>query len=227
MINNNNNNNNNNNKISNDKFWIYDPYILLDKNTLLDIWPKESMTREEKLNAISKFVIFTTIIGFFLFRNLKLLFTGIITLVIIIILYYFLNKKDSEFKETFSNTNLYQKYKHNYTNPNINNPLMNVLLPEIQDNNIRLPAAPSYNESVEKEINNSTKDIVKRNFNDENVDDKLFNNLGDNFQFEQSMRQWHTMPNTSIPNNQKDFANFCYGNTAHYIDNEFKSYTNN
>lgn len=221
------NNNNNNNKISNDKFWIYDPYILLDKNTLLDIWPKESMTREEKLNAISKFVIFTTIIGFFLFRNLKLLFTGIITLVIIIILYYFLNKKDSEFKETFSNTNLYQKYKHNYTNPNINNPLMNVLLPEIQDNNIRLPAAPSYNESVEKEINNSAKDIVKRNFNDENVDDKLFNNLGDNFEFEQSMRQWHTMPNTSIPNNQKDFAKFCYGNTAHYIDNEFKSYTNN
>ena len=62
---NNNNNNNNNNKISNDKFWIYDPYILLDKNTLLDIWPKESMTREQKLNAISKFVIFTTIIGFF------------------------------------------------------------------------------------------------------------------------------------------------------------------
>ena len=114
---------------------------------------------------------------FFLFRNLKLLFTGIITLVIIIILYYFLNKKDSEFKETFSNTNLYQKYKHNYTNPNINNPLMNVLLPEIQDNNIRLPAAPSYNESVEKEINNSAKDIVKRNFNDENVDEKLFNNL--------------------------------------------------
>ena len=224
---NNNNNNNNNNKISNDKFWIYDPYILLDKNTLLDIWPKESMTREQKLNAISKFVIFTTIIGFFLFRNLKLLFTGIITLVIIIILYYFLNKKDSEFKETFSNTNLYQKYKHNYTNPNINNPLMNVLLPEIQDNNIRLPAAPSYNESVEKEINNSAKDIVKRNFNDENVDEKLFNNLGDNFQFEQSMRQWHTMPNTTIPNNQKDFAKFCYGNTAHYIDNEFKSYTNN
>ena len=224
---NNNNNNNNNNKISNDKFWIYDPYILLDKNTLLDIWPKESMTREQKLNAISKFVIFTTIIGFFLFLNLKLLFTGIITLVIIIILYYFLNKKDSEFKETFSNTNLYQKYKHNYTNPNINNPLMNVLLPEIQDNNIRLPAAPSYNESVEKEINNSAKDIVKRNFNDENVDEKLFNNLGDNFQFEQSMRQWHTMPNTTIPNNQKDFAKFCYGNTAHYIDNEFKSYTNN
>tara|TARA_B100001769_G_scaffold275299_2_gene276969 strand:+ start:5301 stop:5981 length:681 start_codon:yes stop_codon:yes gene_type:complete len=224
---NNNNNINNKNKIPNHKFWIYDPYILLDKNTLLDIWPKESMTREEKLNAISKFVIFTTIIGFFLFRNLKLLFTGIITLVIIIILYYILNKKDSELKETFSNTNLYQKYKHNYTNPDINNPLMNVLLPEIQDNNNRLPAAPSYNQAVEEKINNYTKDIVKNNFNDENVDDKLFNNLGDNFQFEQSMRQWHTMPNTTIPNNQKDFAKFCYGNTAHDIDNQFKSFTNN
>jgi len=25
------------------------------------------------------------------------------------------------------------------------------------------------------------------------------------------MRNFHSMPNTSIPNNQKDFAMFCYG----------------
>ena len=220
-------NKHNNKEEHNTKFWIYDPYLLFDKNKLFDLWPTETMSREEKLNAISKFVIYTTIIGVFLFRSIKLLFTGIITLVVLIFLHFILNNKSKNLDEGFSDINLYQKFKHNYTNPNINNPLMNVLLPEIQDNNMRLPAAPSYNESVEKEINNSAKDIVKRNFNDENVDEKLFNNLGDNFQFEQSMRQWHTMPNTTIPNNQKDFAKFCYGNTAHYIDNEFKSYTNN
>ena len=26
------------------------------------------------------------------------------------------------------------------------------------------------------------------------------------------MRNFYSMPNTQIPNNQKDFANFCYGN---------------
>ena len=25
------------------------------------------------------------------------------------------------------------------------------------------------------------------------------------------MRNFHSMPNTSVPNNQKDFAMFCYG----------------
>ena len=39
------------------KFWIYDPYVLLDKKKFFDLWPLESMSREEKLNAISKFVV--------------------------------------------------------------------------------------------------------------------------------------------------------------------------
>ena len=26
------------------------------------------------------------------------------------------------------------------------------------------------------------------------------------------MRNFHSMPNTTIPNNQKGFAEFCYGN---------------
>ena len=43
-------------------------------------------------------------------------------------------------------------------------------------------------------------------------DKKLFKNLGDNLSFENSMRNFYAMPNTKIPNNQKDFALFCYGN---------------
>ena len=41
------------------------------------------------------------------------------------------------------------------------NPIMNVMLPEIQDNPERLSAAPSYNSAVEKEINESTKEFVE------------------------------------------------------------------
>ena len=55
-------------------------------------------------------------------------------------------------REGFSNEMLYEKFKHNYTNPVTQNPIMNVLLPEIQDNPQRLPAAPSYNKTVEQEI---------------------------------------------------------------------------
>ena len=64
------------------KFWIYDPYVLLDKSKVFDLWPLESMTREEKLNAISKFVIYATILGVFLFRNLKLFLKLIIQILV-------------------------------------------------------------------------------------------------------------------------------------------------
>ena len=37
-------------------------------------------------------------------------------------------------------------------------------------------------------------------------------NLGDSFMFDKSMRAFHAMPNTRIPNDQGAFANFCYGN---------------
>ena len=91
---------------------------------------------------------------------------------------------------------------------------MNVLLPDIQDNPKRLPAAPAYNKVVETKMNDSTKNIVKNNFEDQDIDKKLFENLGDKLEFEQSMRQFYTTANTQVPNNQKEFAQFCYGNMA-------------
>jgi len=203
------------------KFWIYDPYVLFDTSKIFDLWPIESMSREEKLNAISKFVIYTSFFGVFLFRSVKLLLTGVITLVILVGTYFILNNKENKkIKEGFSDQNLYEKFKDNYTNQDIKNPIMNVLLPEIQQNPERLPAAPSYNKTVEEKINNSTKELIKKNFNDQSVEDKLFNDLGDKFQFEQSMRQFYSTANTRVANNQKDFAQFCYGNMASCKDGD-------
>jgi hypothetical protein len=34
------------------------------------------------------------------------------------------------------------------------------------------------------------------------------------------MRQFYTTPNTLVPNNQKDFAQFCYGNMASCKDGD-------
>ena len=35
--------------------------------------------------------------------------------------------------------------------------------------------------------------------------------LGDNFGFEQSMRNFYSTPNTRVPNDQKAFAEYLYG----------------
>ena len=90
-----------------------------------------------------------------------------------------------------------------FTMPTKKNPFMNVLMNEYNDNPKRKSAAPVYNEEV---LDDATKKSRK--------DEKLYKNLGDNLTFQNSLRNFYSTPNTNIPNNQKDFAEFCYGNMA-------------
>jgi hypothetical protein len=86
--------------------------------------------------------------------------------------------------------------------------VMNVLLPEINDNPFRREAAPAFNPIVEENINKKTKEFVIRNFKDPNIEERLFNDLGDYFTFDQSMRAWNPMPSSTIPNDQKAFTEY-------------------
>jgi len=204
-------------------FWLNNPIILFDKNAITELWPVENMSREEKINAITRLVILLTLIGFLFLSDIKILITGIIAIIILIFTYYILNKNNNSnnFKETFSNEEMYEKVKHNFSNPTSSNPIMNVLLPEIQDNPNKLPAAPSYNNAVKNNINEETKKFIVSNFeNNENIKKNLFDDDGDNFVFEQSMRQFYTTANTRVPNNQSEFARFCYGNMASCKDGD-------
>lgn len=216
-------NENNNNTDAPQTFWLNNPIILIDKNAITEVWPLENMTREQKINAITRLVILLTLIGFLFLNSIKILITGVIAIIILIFTYYILNKNNdsNNFKETFSNEEIYEKVKHNFTNPTSSNPIMNILLPEIQDNPDKLPAAPSYNNAVKNSINEETKNFIASNFeNSETIKDNLFTNEADNFEFEQSMRQFYTTANTRIPNNQSEFARFCYGNMASCKDGD-------
>lgn len=200
--------------LSDEKFWIDDPMILMEKAKLFTIWPTENMSRNEKLNTLSRLVIYITLIGFIFTYSLKILVSGIVTLGVFVFLHYSSNSKNQEQFCNFTNIgNFYTSptITERFTMPSTNNPTMNVMLPEIQDNPERNMAAPSYNPVIKEDINNSAKNMIVNNFEEENVRDKLFKDLGDNFQFEQSMRNFYTTANTTVPNNQADFAQFCYG----------------
>lgn len=198
------------------EIWFKNPNFLFKYENLLDLWPLEYMSREEKFNAITRLVILMSILGYFLFKSIKILITGIITIIILVITYLVLSKKT---REKFSSQDIYEKLQMNYTNPTPINPLMNVLPNENKDNPYRQQAAPSYNKAVNNKINESAKEFITNNFDDIKTGEKLFDNLG-NFEFKQSMRQFYTTANTVIPNNQKEFAKFCYGNMASCKDGD-------
>ena len=198
------------------QFWTQNPAILLDSDYITQLWISSSMSKNEKLNAITRLIIILSVFFYIFTKNLKILVSGLITLIVIIFIYY--NGENDKKNESFANIN----NKSNefldkiYLDPRffkqstVNNPLSNVQPQEIIYDPKRKEAPPSYNSKVEEKINNNVKQIIEKNFNDKNVGKKLFNDLGDNLDFENSMRQFYSTSSTTIPNDQDSFLKFCY-----------------
>jgi hypothetical protein len=191
-----------------DSFWLNQPAILLNKDKLFQLLPSSRNTTNENLNAITRLIIIISLFGYALSQSPKILMSLFVSLIVILFYYKYKSnndvvKKMEIMKEGFSNPEFYNVIKNEFTNPTNENPMMNVMLPEINKKPIRKSAAPSFTKPVETEINKKVK---------EGLDPRLFKDLGDNIVFENSMRNFYTMPNTDIVNDQKSFAEFCYGN---------------
>ena len=189
------------------EFWLENPNILLNKNYITEIWPKDNFDLARKLNAITRIIVLMGILGYYLTKSPFIPVSAIVSLIVLVIIFKSKNKIINEgFAHKMDNNNspnLKEILKKEFTMPTQENPVMNVLMNEYTDNPTRKPAAPVYNEDVHLEMNQKAKS---------KTDKRLFKNLGDNISFENSMRNFYAMPNTEIPNNQKDFALFCYGN---------------
>lgn len=219
-------------------FWSNDPTVLFNKKHILELFPQQGMTFDEKLNAITRLIILLCILGFMLTRSYRFLLNGVIALFIIYLMYKSqkqfiiseLTKKEGD-KEGFSNNKKYNKddtidaslkiinpetlktyLKSDFEEVNKNNPLGNVLLTEIMDKPTRKAAPPSFNTEVYEDISNNTKRMIQTlNPGIKNTNQQLFGDLGEKFEFDQSMWQYYSNPNTKIPNDQGAFADFLYG----------------
>ena len=206
------NNDENNNVIP---FWYQDPNILFDTKFITEFFPLSTMTFNQKLNALSRTIIFSTIIIFAITRSLGTLITSFVTLLSIYVL--FSNQKEG-FDDIHEENNPALDYilsndieipKVPFQNPSSKNPFGNVL---VADDVHRKPAPPITNIKVKFDILEQAKLLVQEtNPGQPDITDKLFKNLNDQLGFEQSLRPFNTNPNSTIPNVQGAFAEFCYG----------------
>ena len=194
-------------------FWGEDPNILLQS---FELFPVDSMTYNQNLNAITRLVIIITILGFIFTRNFKLIIIATITLAAIFVLFTIQKKEKENFKNV--TTELMKKSKNppNYQNtfdqPSSTNPFSNVLIPDYEFNPDKKPAPPSFNMNTNNEILNKAKQTVSElNPGQPDISDKLFRDLGEQYVFEQSLRPFYSTASTTIPNDQQAFAEFCYG----------------
>ena len=170
----------------------------MDKDHIKEFWPTKEMSYINKFNAITRLVILLSVLGFLVSKNLKFLLTGIITIVVMVFFYKTPNT------EKFTVETPKPISLSDFTQPTTSNPLMNVLLPELNGNPQRKQAAPSFNRITETSINDS---VRKQN----KIDPRLFNGMKNDYDLELSMRNFYTNPNTTVPNKQNEFAQFCYG----------------
>ena len=208
------------NEINNDEvadiipFWYQDPNILFDTKFITEFFPLSSMTYNQKLNALSRTIIFSTIIIFAITRSLGTLLSSSITLLSIYVL--FSNQKEGfdDFEENnpaldYFKTNNIEIPKDPFQNPSSKNPFGNNL---VTDDVHKKPAPPITNLEVKNNILEQAKLLVQEaNPGQPDITDKLFKNLNDQLGFEQSLRPFNTNANTTIPNDQGAFAEFCYG----------------
>lgn len=199
------------------EIWLYNPTILFNQNKIRELWPTNDMSLEEKINTITRLIILLTIIGYLITLRLNIFVIGIVTIISILFIYILQKKKKESFVNNLTNSGnvlnnplFYEMNRNNYESPTKENPLMNVLIPEVYYNPQRKPAAPTFNPVVENEINESVKQIVSDKFGDDDIKEKLFGGLGDKLSFNRSMIPFSATANTTIPNNRKEFQDFLY-----------------
>ena len=205
-------------------YWLEDPKILFDKKSITELWPSDDMTYTEKMNTLSRLIIFLTLIGLILFRKLTILIIG---LAILATLTYLYNRKilngdgvevENNKKENFTNR---QPWKDNEVIlekiPTVENknPLNNHLVGSSK-------GAESLIKKKKKVINNDLLiDTVRENSEVENnfeIKDDLVNNII----FDRSL-----IPFNKVPDYDDATLNYIIGNTGFVKDSIFKEKNEN
>ena len=213
------------------QFWTNEPTILFNKEYIFDLWPNSTMNYEQKLNAITRLIILVSILGYILTMSTRIIFVGIITLVIIYALFKMKKQKITKemlnegftvqgnevtgmFDKTMSTTNpvtLETVLKSEFKEGTKRNPFSNVLLTEIMDEPDRKSAPPSFNPDVDEKITKDVKRSVQLlNPDIKNTSKQIFGDLYQEFNLDQSNRVFFSTANTKVANDQGAFAQFLY-----------------
>ena len=208
------------------KFWSNNPSVLFNKEHILELWPTMDMCYEQKLNSITRLIIFITFLGYILTMSERILIVGALSLAVIFVLFNMRKQKITKdiFNEGFD-VGTFHKKDDAYINPitldsvlksefkegTKKNPFSNVLLTQIKDDPERKSAPPAFNVDVDEDISKNVKRSVQMmNPGIKNTNKQLFGDLYQEFELDNSNRAFFSTANTRIENDQSAYAEFLY-----------------
>jgi hypothetical protein len=206
------------------KVWFDDPTILFNKDSIFELWPTMDMCYEQKINAITRLVILITILGYILTSSQRIVAVGVLTLVVIYVLFKMRKQKITKemLNEGFTSNSMVEVtgepvpldavLKKDFKQGTKKNPFSNVLLTQIGDEPDRKSAPPSFNIDVDEDITKNVKrSIQMMNPGIKNTNKQLFGDLYQEFELDQFARQLYSTPNSRVENDGISYAKFLYG----------------
>ena len=179
-----------------DEFWADDIELLWRYDRLMEFFPSKDHTLEERLNSIVRLSLYISLLLWVSERDYKYIYI----LIGVMGFTYFVYANSDKSK---SNIEPLENEKENCTLPTLDNPFMNVTMKDYmnldKDGNIidRKPACDISEPGVKEQV-------------DELFNNNLYREVDDIFGKMNSQRQFFTMPYTTIPNKQDEFAKWLY-----------------
>lgn len=169
------------------ELWYRNPRILFDKYD--EFFPNKNLNRIEKINSLARFAIYFAVLLILLDQDKKWLSISVVILIISLFL---------GTTENFVSV-VGKQDERNCTRPTKNNPFMNYTLGDLMEKPNR-PKACKYEDS---------KELMRKEFRSH-----LHSDSSDIWGKFISDRNFYTMPNTEIVNDQKGFAKWCFGSSG-------------
>lgn len=219
-----------------DPIWLNDFNILFKRDRMMEFFPSKSQTHEERINAIVRLSLYISILLTLYHSNGKYMGIFIFLLGFTSMLSKYdkeeLNKDSITIEQQMKKTFIDEKTKPHLNNftpslglnieklenekrpddtdgkciePTIDNPFMNVTMKDYMnlDKNGKIIDRPPACDPNDKDI----KEMMDESFNN-----NLYRDVSDVFGKMSSQRNYYTMPWTTIPNNQNEFAKWLYLN---------------
>lgn len=182
-----------------DPFWFDDVSVVY--KFPLEFFPTSEQTQVEKLNSILRLALYISILIILQTHQVRYIFIVVGIALLTYYIYTNLPIKEEPQQQVQDKVEKFEGAPA-CTKPTLDNPFMNVTMKDylnIQNGQTvdRLPACDPNEPTIKKEIDSA--------FNND-----LFHDVNDVFGKMNSQRQFYTMPWTTIPNKQDEFARWLY-----------------
>lgn len=179
-----------------DPFWLRDPKVLFSRSRAREFWPAAELSIEEKLNAITRFVLYACVILAVYRNDVRPLVAGLgVCILIAIVAKEVSNGRFKPLQPSHAHPNVERLTTKECQKPTKTNPLANMMPSDYETNADRPAACPI--DSVKEEVDAAF-------YKDGHAKHDHFNRRID-------QRQFFSNPVTTSHSDSKGFATWLYG----------------